>query len=250
MTNQASPAVTSRTFVRLRPTDLPLALAELHRSLPVGARVDVELPLGTAEIEPVMSGGGFDRMRVRDEPALGCRVGATWVRAERALTLPDYVGADMRLLMCGLNPSVYSAEAGAGFARPGNRFWPAMVAAGLCDRPIDPHRLLLRDRIGMTDLVKRATPRASDLRPDEYRSGVERVRRLVAWLRPAATCVVGLAGWRTAVDRGAVAGEQPGGLGDRPVYLMPNTSGLNAHCTPADFRDHLVAAAALADGAR
>jgi TDG/mug DNA glycosylase family protein len=99
----------------------------------------------------------------------------------------------------------------------------------------------------MTDLVKRATPRADELTREEYRAGLARVERMVAWLRPGAVCFVGLAGWRAAVDRKAVAGVQSGTCGGRPVYVMPNTSGLNARIPPAELADHLRAAAALAD---
>ena len=87
----------------------------------------------------------------------------------------------------------------------------------------------------MTDLVKRATPRADELTTAEYRAGLERVGRLCAWLRPGAVCFVGLAGWRAAADRKAVAGVQPETLGDTPVYVMPSTSGLNARTTPPSW---------------
>jgi TDG/mug DNA glycosylase family protein len=100
----------------------------------------------------------------------------------------------------------------------------------------------------MTDLVKRATVAAAELTADEYRAGLERVRRLVAWLRPGAVCFIGLAGWRAAVDRRAVAGVQPADLGGVPVYVMPSTSGLNARVPAAELADHLRAAARLADG--
>ena len=174
---------------------------------------------------------------------------AVSARATRARTLPDTVGAGMRLLVCGLNPSVYAADAGVGFARPGNRFWPAALAAGIVTTDRSPDRALADHGVGMTDLVKRATPRADALTADEYRAGVERVRRLVAWLRPGAVCFVGLAGWRAAVDRKAVAGVQTADLGGVPVYVMPSTSGLNARVPPAALADHLRAAAHLADGA-
>jgi TDG/mug DNA glycosylase family protein len=101
--------------------------------------------------------------------------------------------------------------------------------------------------MGMTDLVKRATVVASELTTDEYRHGVARVERLCAWLRPGAVCIVGLAGWRSAVDRAAVAGVQERCLAGTAVYLMPSTSGLNAHARVDDLADHLRAAAALAD---
>jgi TDG/mug DNA glycosylase family protein len=97
----------------------------------------------------------------------------------------------------------------------------------------------------MTDLVKRATTGASVLTAAEYRAGSARVERLVRWLRPAAVCFVGLAGWRAAVDPRAAAGEQAAGFGGTPAYVMPSTSGANAHARLDDLADHLRAAAAL-----
>jgi TDG/mug DNA glycosylase family protein len=155
----------------------------------------------------------------------------------------------MRLLVCGLNPSVYSADAGVGFARPGNRFWPAARLAGIVTRDRDPAHALREHGIGMTDVVKRATARADELTTDEYRGGFERLDALCGWLRPAAICFVGLAGWRAAVDRRAVAGPQDRAVGGRPVYLMPSTSGLNARTPPAVLADHLRAALTLAEAA-
>ncbi len=99
----------------------------------------------------------------------------------------------------------------------------------------------------MTDLVKRATTGAGELRPDEYRAGLARIERAVAWLRPAAVCFVGLAGWRAAADRHAVAGPQTSDLAGRPVYVMPSTSGANAGSSLRTLTAHLVAATALAD---
>src|SRR5690606_33071206 len=108
----------------------------------------------------------------------------------------------------GLNPSQYAADAGVGFARPGNRFWPAMLAAGLVRRDRDPVHALRASGVGMTDLVKRATARVDELTTAEYAEGLARVERLVAWLQPGAVVMVGLAGWRAAVDRRAVVGVQ------------------------------------------
>jgi len=153
----------------------------------------------------------------------------------------------MRLLVCGLNPSLYAADAGVGFARPGNRFWPAALSSGIVSRDRDARHALARHRVGMTDLVKRATTGASELTRDEYLSGMQRVERLVRWLRPGAICFVGLAGWRAVVDRRATAGVQPDGFAGRPAYVMPNPSGLNAHVRVDDLAEHLRAAAALAD---
>jgi TDG/mug DNA glycosylase family protein len=158
-------------------------------------------------------------------------------------TLPDTVGPGMRMLVCGLNPSVVAADAGFGFAGATNRFWPAATQAGLLSRTRDPLHALLVDGVGMTDLVKRATPGTKDLEAEEYRAGAQRVQRLVRWLRPRVVLFVGLEGWRAAVDRGAHPGLQRAAFGEAPAYVMPSTSGLNAHARLADLVAHLRAAA-------
>jgi TDG/mug DNA glycosylase family protein len=166
--------------------------------------------------------------------------------ARRRGTLPDFVGPGMRLLVCGLNPSLVAVEAGYGYAGPSNRFWPAAVAAGVVSVPREPVHALLVDGVGMTDLVKRATPRADELDAEEYRVGARRVERMVRRLQPGAVVFVGLAGWRAAVDRKAAPGRQPDGFGGVPTYVMPSTSGLNARTTLVELIAHLKAAAALA----
>jgi TDG/mug DNA glycosylase family protein len=125
-------------------------------------------------------------------------------RVTRARTLPDFVGPELRVLMVGLNPSEYAADAGVGFARPGNRFWPAALAAGLVSRDRDPRHALRHHHVGMTDLVKRATPGAATLRRAEYRDGLARVGRLVAWLVSRAPVYGYTAGghWRDIGDAG------------------------------------------------
>ena len=157
------------------------------------------------------------------------------VDAYRDRTLPDFVGGGMRMLVCGLNPSVVAADAGFGYAGATNRFWSVAVAAGVVSRPRDPLASLDDDGLGMTDLVKRATPNADGLTAAEYEAGAERVRRLVEWLRPGVVVFVGLAGWRAAVDRRAVAGPQPAPFGGTPAYVMPSTSGRNARTSPAEL---------------
>lgn len=251
------------TYVHLRSTDVPLALADLHRALALDAPVELTFFGGDDEgravfphddlpgrwfstwsaerLGDVVEGAGFavDEL-VRRERTPG-EVGFT-VRGRRARTLPDTVGAGLRLLVCGLNPSEHAADAGVGYVTPGNRFWPAALAVGLVSRDRDPWHALRHHRVGMTDLVKRATPRAAALSTDEYRAGVARLRRLCGWLQPAAVCVVGLAGWRAAVDRRATAGWQAIDLGGCPVYVMPSTSGLNAATPRTALDEHLRAA--------
>jgi len=232
--------------------------------LTVGAPVDLTMTYGThegevedddfpgrffAEWEPeplraVLVGAGFS-VEVCEHG------GGEWIRvnATRLRTLPDFVGPGMRLLVVGLNPSEVAADRGFGFAGQSNRFWPTATAAGVVTRAKDPLHALRVDHVGMTDLVKRASPSAKQLTAAEYRDGFARLERLVAWLQPRAVCFAGLAGWRAAVDRKAAAGVQHRTVGGRPVYVMPNPSGLNAHDTIATLTDHLRAALDLADSA-
>ena len=221
---------------------IPLEWRAVHRETEVGERV-VLGPLPRAAwpnrlLEPVVEGAGFV------DPTGRTRGGMVTVTATRARTIPDTVGPGMRLLVVGLNPSLLSADLGVGFARPGNRFWPAAIEAGLVTEARDPLDALVYHRIGMTDLVKRATRAAAELEPDEYRHGLGRLDTLVGWLQPEAVCIVGLAGWRAAVDWKATTGWHERGVGGRPAYVMPNPSGLNAHDTVASLAAHLRAASA------
>jgi TDG/mug DNA glycosylase family protein len=258
-------------YVHVHGDDLPLAFARLHAALRPGAPValslanlsqveptaielrrceaerrfkDGELPgrLFTAVTVPraraLLVGAGFERVAVAaDENPFWL-----WIRARRARTLPDLVRPGLRLLICGLNPSLYSADAGIPFARRGNRFWAAARAAGLVVKARDSLDALRRG-IGMTDLVKRASVAAGDLRREEYVAGVRRVEALVLRFQPRAVCFVGLEGWRAAADRGAQPGWIAGGFGGRPAYLMPSTSGRNARVSLAELAAHLRTAA-------
>jgi TDG/mug DNA glycosylase family protein len=220
--------------------EVPLALADLHRNLEVGRTVRIERTSPTADPmaptwDALVRGGGFVATRTRSV-------------YQRDHSLPDYVAASMRVLLVGLNPSPYSADVGVGFARPGNRFWPAMLAAGMVDYAREPRRMLVEGHIGMTDLVKRATARADELDDDEFRQGHARVTALVDWLRPTVVCFVGLGGWRVAADRRAVAGRQQQPMGSSVVYVMPNPSGLNAHATVDSLAEHFREVQRLADG--
>ena len=196
-------------------------------------------------LRQVLSGAGFGVDLV--ERRRGGDVDDLQVWATRQRTLADTVGPGMRLLLVGLNPSLVAADAGVAFHRPGNRAWPALAGAGLTTEDRDPVHLLRRHRIGMTDLVKRATPRADGLSAEEYLAGVDRLEMLCSWLAPDAVCIVGLAGWRAAVDRHATTGVQHRRLGGRPVYVMPNPSGVNAHVDVQGLAAHFAAAAELAD---
>lgn len=202
-------------------------------------------------LRDLLVGGGFEPLEPgAAPPGRVAAEGRLVARARRARTLPDTVGPGMRLLICGLNPSLYAADAGVAFARPGNRFWPAALAARLVTLDRDPDHALRHHSVGMTDLVKRATVGADELTTAEYRNGLARVERLVRWLRPGGVCFVGLAGWRAAVDRRAQPGPQPRGVADVATYVMPSTSGLNGHYSLRELTEHLVAAARLAEVGR
>jgi TDG/mug DNA glycosylase family protein len=262
----------SKAHQHLRAGELPLALAEAHRVLAVGGRLELTLfttadpKAPTAEELSTTAGGddlpgrlftwwnpehlvavveaaGFVVTGLTAEHPAGPGHRHLDVIATARRALPDHVGPNMRLLCCGLNPSLHAADAGIGYVTASNRFWPALARAGLCDRDRDPHRLLVHQRIGMTDLVKRPTARADELESEEYRTGLDRLDRLCRWLRPDAVAMVGLAGWRAAVDRRAVAGWQPRALGPSPVYVLPSTSGLNAGSSLDDLATHLTRAA-------
>src|SRR3954453_2914275 len=135
---------------------LPVALAKMHWSPSPGDVVEWRLP-DSARVDDVVAGAGFERIDKR--------------RARRLRTLPDTVGPGMRMLVCGLNPSLVAADAGFGFAGSTNRFWPAATEVGLITKARDPLHALLADGVGMTDLVKRATKGTADLSADEYRVG-------------------------------------------------------------------------------
>ena len=248
------------SYLHVPRRDLPAALAQLHRALAPGAPVELTLRVGdgegplpdddfpgrffarwrAGELADVVAGAGFDPVDVSEA--------GDWltVRATRARSLPDFVGPGMAVLVCGLNPSVVAADAGYGYAGPTNRFWRAAVAAGLVSPALArrPLAILEREHVGMTDLVKRATPKAAQVTGDEYRAGAGRVERLVAWLRPRRVLFVGLGGWRAAVDAHARPGLQPARFGGVPAYVMPSTSGLNARTTMPELIAHLRAASA------
>jgi TDG/mug DNA glycosylase family protein len=147
-------------------------------------------------------------------------------------TVPDLIRPGLRILFCGINPGLYSAATGHHFARPGNRFWPALHAAGFTSRLIHPweEELLLDHRLGITNLVARATASAAELTVAELRAGPRRLERKVRRFSPRWVAVVGIGAYRTAFGRPkAVAGCQPEHLATAGLWVLPNPSGLNAN---------------------
>jgi TDG/mug DNA glycosylase family protein len=153
-------------------------------------------------------------------------------------TVPDIIAPQLRVLFCGINPSVYSAVVGHHFARPGNRFWPTLHRAGFTPRQLRPEeeQELLSYGYGITNIVERATVAAAELTADELAAGGRRLRATVERYHPRALAILGISAYRTAFNQPrAVLGRQPESIGATQLYVLPNPSGLNAHYTPTDL---------------
>jgi TDG/mug DNA glycosylase family protein len=158
------------------------------------------------------------------------------LEAARVRTIEDVLpGPDdppLRVLFCGINPGLVSAATGHHFARPGNRFWPALHGAGFTPRLLKPAEQgeLRALGLGITNMAPRATARADELTPAELVAGGQRLRALVAEWRPRWLAVVGVTAYRTAFGAPrALVGPQEDRLGETGVWVLPNPSGLNAH---------------------
>jgi TDG/mug DNA glycosylase family protein len=152
--------------------------------------------------------------------------------------LPDVISHGLDVLFCGINPSLVSAARGHHFARPGNRFWPALHLAGLTPRRFTPEedRELLLHGVGVTNIADRPTRAAAELTPEELRAGAAALADLVATVRPRVLAVLGITAWRIAFDRPrAVLGLQPERIGGAVTWAAPNPSGLNAHYQVPDL---------------
>jgi TDG/mug DNA glycosylase family protein len=181
----------------------------------------------------------------RDRPARPTR---EQLEAARDRLLPDVLPGPgdppLRVLFSGINPGLVSAYTGHHFARPGNRFWPALHAGGFTPRVFAPaeQHLLPGLGLGITNVAPRATARADELSDAELVAGGERLRALVGTLRPDWLAVVGVGAYRVAFgDRAAVVGPQQARLGATRVWVLPNPSGLNAHYTPAALGEEFAA---------
>lgn len=160
------------------------------------------------------------------------RPGPAELAAASNLTIPDVAGPRLRVLFAGINPSLYSAATGHHFARPGNRFWPALHRSGFTSRQFRPEEQeqLLGLGLGITNVVARATARADELGADELREGGRLLRAKAGLLRPGWLAVVGVTAYRTAFGRArATVGPQSQTLNGTRLWVLPNPSGLNAH---------------------
>lgn len=173
----------------------------------------------------------------------------------------DLVGPGLKLLFVGINPGLWTAAVKTHFAHPTNRFYPALAAAGITDYEVDrvagmtdaDRAHLVARGVGITNLVRRATARASELSPDELREGGERLQGFVAEHRPAVVAIAGVTAYRDAFgERGAALGRQPDTLDSvahwsgAALWVVPNPSGLNAHETVATLAAAYAAPAAEA----
>jgi TDG/mug DNA glycosylase family protein len=155
-------------------------------------------------------------------------------------TIPDVLAPGLRVVFCGINPGVWSAAIGRHFARPGNRFWPALYASGFTARLLGPYEQeeLPRYGLGLTNVVSRATARADELAPEEYRDGGRVLAAKLAEYQPRWVAVLGIGAYRTAFDRRqAQVGPQQETLSGSRVWVLPNPSGLNAHWTAATLAE-------------
>ena len=165
------------------------------------------------------------------------------LEAAKDATIPDVLppaGEPFRVLFVGINPGLYSAATGWHFARPGNRFWPALHASGFTPRQLKPSEQeeLTGHGLGITNIAPRATAQAAELTAAELREGGQRLNALVAARRPRYVAILGVTAYRTAFARPkASIGPQPELPGGARLWILPNPSGLNAHETPRSLAE-------------
>lgn len=147
-------------------------------------------------------------------------------------TVRDVIAANLRVLFCGINPGLYTAAVGHHFARPGNRFWPALHQSGFTRTLMSPfdEREMLRIGVGITNVVPHATASATELTRDDFVKGGRQLRAKIRRYRPRIVAVLGVGAYRHAFDNPkATIGEQDELIDDAHVWVLPNPSGLNAN---------------------
>jgi double-stranded uracil-DNA glycosylase len=160
------------------------------------------------------------------------------ILAARGKKVPDVIAPGLKILFCGINPGLYTAAVGHHFARPGNRFWPALHKAGFTSRQLSPfeERELLELGYGVTNVVNRATASADELNREDLIKGARQLQRKVLKCEPVCLAVLGLGAYRAAFERPrAKPGRQDQTIGRSLVWVLPNPSGLNANYQIADL---------------
>ncbi|GAB3140154.1 G/U mismatch-specific DNA glycosylase [Amycolatopsis sp. NPDC004378] len=168
-------------------------------------------------------------------------------------TIPDVIAPGLDVLFCGINPGLYSGALQQHFARPGNRFWPALYHGGFTPRLYAPSEqdALLDLKLGITNVVARTTARADELTGDELREGGKLLEAKVLEYRPRWLAVVGITAYRTAFGfPKARVGRQEHRIGSTRVWVLPNPSGLNAHWTPAGLAEEFAALRSASEARR
>jgi TDG/mug DNA glycosylase family protein len=171
--------------------------------------------------------------------------------AAKDRTIPDVIAPGLRVVFAGINPGLYSAATGYHFARPGNRFWPALYRSGFTDRLFRPdeQEQLLGLGLGITNIVARATARAGELGSEEFLSGARILDEKIARLQPGWLAVVGVTAYRAACGRrDATLGPQGEVIGKTRIWVLPNPSGLNAHWSAASLAAEFAQLRAAASG--
>src|SRR5215467_12460728 len=154
------------------------------------------------------------------------------ILAAKGKSVPDVIAPELKILFCGINPGLYTAAVGHHFARPGNRFWPAIHQAGFTTRQLSPfeERELLDLGYGVTNVVNRATATAEELTRGALVAGAFELREKVIRYRPRCLAVLGLGAYRTAFERKVAGpGRQSEMIGDSVIWVLPNPSRLNAN---------------------
>lgn len=165
----------------------------------------------------------------RPTTAVSKRPAKAELLSARGKRVPDVIAPRLKVLFVGINPGLYSGAVGHHFARPGNRFWPALYKAGFTKRLLSPseEQDLLRHGYGITNIAAAATAAADDLDPRDLVAGGRRLAAKVRRYHPAV--VLGLKAFRLAFGRpNAAFGPQEERIGPSRVWVLPNPSGLNA----------------------
>ena len=173
-------------------------------------------------------------------PELPSRPTREQVAAAEGATVPDLIRPGLDVLFCGINPSLYSAAVGHHFARPGNRFWPALHASGFTPRLLSPFEglELMALGLGITNVVDRASASAAEVSKMEFIEGGRRLEDKVSRFRPTILAILGITAYRTAFDcKDAVPGRQSGRIGGAAIWVLPNPSGRNGHFSFEPFRE-------------
>lgn len=158
------------------------------------------------------------------------------ISAAAGKTVRDVIAPDLKVLFCGINPGLYTAATGYNFARPGNRFWPTLHAAGFTPRLLKPQEQqeLLSYGCGITNFVERATAAAAELSTEELVEGGKLLKEKVLQYKPQVVAFLGVTAYRSAFRLPkAMLGPQPDFIGETQLWVLPNPSGLNAHYPPA-----------------